>query len=190
MLNYPQVAATPSAPTGVFIGDEHADLVHLVQLTASISELVANRTDVLFIEAFYAGAPPAGTDVASLAGYLQGRNFDHTKTPKGKAELPVCYHSLIERCERAKLPVLGVDVQVPHAIASLTKGKAMKMIQWRTGAANDSWKENIQEQCGLNGWSRFALFGGRAHAKALSNRFGARITAQIWDRAQKSYVAL
>jgi len=190
MLNYPTAIASPKSPTGVFIGDEHRDLVHVVQLTASISELVSHGIQVLFLEAFYSSEPPSGTDTASLAAYIRGRNFDHMARPKGSRELPICYNSLLQRCGRASLPVRGVDVRVPPDIANLKKGKAFRMVVWRSTTANDEWKANIEKQCQSNGWSKFALFGGRVHAKGLSNRFGDRITAQIWDRSQRGYIAL
>ena len=190
MLKYPTGGSTPSSPSGVFIGDEHADLVHVIQLTASISEFASNGIQALFIEAFYASSPPTSTDVESLGNYIRSRNFDHTTTENGKNELPICYEGLLQRCERANMPICGVDSQVPPDIANLKKGKAFKMIRWRTTTVNDDWQRAIQESCQANGWSKFALFGGKAHAAALSSRFGARLTTQIWDRTAKQYVDL
>jgi hypothetical protein len=184
MFKYPQKIGSPREPSGIFIGDEHAKLYHLVQLTASISELKINGVKVLFIEAFYADNPPVSIDVASLATYLKGRNFVHTETPVGIRELPVCYNSLLQRCKRANLPVLGVDVTTPPNL------RPFKKIAWRSSGVNDEWKKNIEQQCLKNAWDKFALFGGRAHAKALSNRFGNRITTQIWEPTHKRYIDL
>ncbi|BBH53087.1 hypothetical protein [Fluviispira sanaruensis] len=188
MLKFPRGMATPNLPIGVFIGDEHSDPIHLIQLTASISELVSNGIQVLFIEAFYVNNPPLQTDIVSLGNYIRGRNFDHTKS--SKIDLPNFYDNLLKRCNIANLHVRGVDVPLPSEIANLQKGKAFKVIAWRTGRANDDWKRNIEDYCKNNNWSKFALFGGRAHAKPLFNRFGGRISPQIWSRPLKKYIDL
>lgn len=184
MLKYPEVSPTQKHPSGVFIGDEHDKLYHLAQLTASIGELVTHGVQVLFIEAFYAANPPAAQDTASLATYLKNRNFNHTTNPTADAELPKCYVSLLQRCKRANLPVLGVDVPMPDAIKN---GKVFGKIRWRANTVNDDWQANIEKACADNQWAKFAVFGGRAHAKALTNRFRGRLTTNIWDPTHKQY---
>jgi len=189
MLKYPTTSGRREAPSGVFIGDKHDELYHLVQLTASISELVTHGVQVLFIEAFYYKSPPVATDVRTLSEYIKRRDFEHVTSEIGKRELPILYSGLIQRCKRASIPVLGVDAPLPPYIATIPKIMVrvrQKMI-FRTIEVNNIWKKNIEDQCNLNNWRNFALFGGQVHATALSKLFGDRITAQIWDRAQKQY---
>lgn len=188
-LTFPLVPATPGAPVGVFIGDKHDDLVHLTQFVASISELVQWGVQVIFIEAYYAKDSDSITpNIGMLASYISGRNFNHidaVKRPVGHHELAMAYSSLIQRCQRANVPVLGVDEPTPAHLA----GAAAK-IMWRLNGVNDAWRTSIGTACGQEGWSKFALFGGNAHAAALKKRFGTRLTCLMWNRAGKSYAPL
>src|SRR5258708_7713495 len=112
MFNFPADTGDPSNPSGIFFGDEHDNLAHVIQLTASIGDLVKGATQVLFLEAFYSKDVIDGRE-AALKVYLPGRNFDHMTTDVGKRELPKCYAGLLDRCARANLPVIGVDCTPP-----------------------------------------------------------------------------
>lgn len=192
MLKYPAVLGTATAPSGVFIGDSHADLRHLVQLTASISELINMGINVLFVEAFYADAPPVSTDVASLGSYISDRNFNHfdpKERPVGHREVAIAYHALLQRCRRDNLPVVGIDAAMPDDFLAGSPGFKRKIF-WRTGGVNAEWKQNIVAACTKNKWTSFALFGGQAHAEAQKKNFGGRLSTNIWKCEHKRYIEL
>ena len=200
MLKLPIEAGIPQLPTGIFIGDKHDDLAHVVQLTASISELRSKGVQVLFLEAFYDG-DAVHRSTGDLRAYLNGRNFNHIggARPVGQQEHAIAYQDLIARCNRAGIAVAGIDQRAAPAAPSQpsqpsqTVGKqafAKMAARMATSGVNKEWARTIRMQCATKGWSKFAVFGGNLHAAPLKGLLPGRLTAQMWNQQLRTYVDL
>ncbi len=189
MLLSPYTPGSVSKPAGYFFGDTHNDLVHLVQLTASISELQSHGVKVLFLEAFYAGGVvPSG--VSALRDSMNSRSFNHfDPSVRGFTEHARCYHSLIQRCNRAGIAVEPLDQPRPSAVT----GGAQTML-WRvSGGLNEAWRDTIMSRCSTKNWRKYAVFAGSDHSRPLTKAFAKKfcgLRPQVWNRASRNYQSL
>lgn len=167
----PDLATNLNGP--FFIGDNHSDLSRLAKLTATLSVLKGAGIRDIFLEAFY----HQDTDVLKrelsiddINQYLNNRNFVHPTSTTGLHNLPIFYAELLKRARQLQMRVHGIDSPMPSSIANLGpgQGKAFKVIKWRTGTANDEWKNVITSVMGQS--KLYAIFGGQAHSKPLIKR--------------------
>ena len=151
--------------SGLFIGDSHEEVAHLVALRINMHNLADKGVKVLFLEYFFQQQTKISIRSAThIYQHLVARNFLHND------EMPRNIEDLLAEANDYAIDVWGLDVPSADPRSSPEANKGFAKIAWRTSKAlNTLWANWVTEVMRKSYANRnFAIFAGARHGPILT----------------------